>query len=266
VSIKGLVDRGQVLMHGQWSNPVYAEPGGKPQILFPGGDGWIYAFDPKNGELIWRFDCNPKDSTYQLGGRGTRSDFVSTPIVYEDRLYIGVGQDPEHNEGVGHLWCIDMTKKGDVSPEVVTDDSTFPPKTKANPNSAKVWHFGGPTTPDDRKKLGRNYYFGRTLSTCSVHDGLLYTADLSGYVYCLDAKTGKPYWEHNMQAATWSSPYWVDGKVYLGNDDDKVLIFKDGKKKELIGEVEMDGKVRATPVACNGVLYVMTENKLYAIK
>src|SRR5262249_15823287 len=117
-SIKGLVDRGQVLMHGQWSNPVYAEPGGKPQILFPGGDGWIYAFGPKRGELIWKFDCNPKDSIYSLGGRGTRSDFVSTPIVYEDRLYIGVGQDPEHNEGVGHLWCIDMTKKGDVSPEL----------------------------------------------------------------------------------------------------------------------------------------------------
>ncbi len=28
------------IMHGQWSNPVYAEPNGKPQIIFPGGDGW----------------------------------------------------------------------------------------------------------------------------------------------------------------------------------------------------------------------------------
>ena len=28
----------------------------------------------------------------------------------------------------------------------------------------------------------------------------------------------------------------------------------------------MDSSVRATPVAANGVLYVMTENKLYAIK
>ena len=28
----------------------------------------------------------------------------------------------------------------------------------------------------------------------------------------------------------------------------------------------MGSKVRATPVVVNGVLYVMTENKLYAIK
>jgi outer membrane protein assembly factor BamB len=68
-----------------------------------------------------------------------------------------------------------------------------------------------------------------------------------------------------MNAATWSSPYWVDGKIYMGNDDGKVLIFQHGKEKKLLAEVEMEGKIRATPVAANGVLYVMTENKLYAI-
>src|SRR5262249_13090692 len=88
VTLKQLVDQGRVLMHGQWSNPVYAEPKGKPMIIFPGGDGWLYAFDPKNGQLIWKFDCNPKSSVYVLGGRGTRSDFVCTPVVWEDKLYI----------------------------------------------------------------------------------------------------------------------------------------------------------------------------------
>src|SRR5262249_52271238 len=112
-NLKDLVDKGLVLMHGQWSSPVYAEVGGEGQIIFPGGDGWIYSFEPATGKLIWKFDCNPKKSRYQLGPRGTRSDFVATPVVYENRLYIGVGQDPEHKEGVGHLWCIDITKKGD---------------------------------------------------------------------------------------------------------------------------------------------------------
>src|SRR5260370_37739911 len=147
---KRLVNRGELLQHGQWSNPAFAVVNGLPQVVFPGGDGWIYSFEPGTGKLIWKFDCNPKDAAYQLGGRGTRTDFLATPVIYDDKVYIGVGQDPEHEDGVGHLWCIQLTRQGDVSPELVTDDSKFPPKTKPNPNSAKVWHYGG--TPDFNKR------------------------------------------------------------------------------------------------------------------
>jgi outer membrane protein assembly factor BamB len=263
---KNLVNRAELIQHGQWSNPAYAVVGGQPQVIFPGGDGWIRAFDPSDGKLIWKFDCNPKDAEYELSGRGTRSDFIATPVVYKDRVYIGVGQDPEHNPGVGHLWCIAMDKKGDVSPQLVTDNSVWPPKTEKNPNSAMVWHYGGPITdPAERKKLGRNHYFGRTMSTCAIHDGICYAAELLGFIHCLDAETGKVYWSHDTRAQVWSSPYYADGKVYLGNDDNTVFVFAHGKQKKILAQNTMEGRVRATPVAANGVLYVMTENKLYAI-
>jgi outer membrane protein assembly factor BamB len=255
-------------MHGQWSNPVYAEPNGKPQVIFPGGDGWIYALDPKNGNIVWKFDCNPKDSVYVLGGKGTRNDFVCTPVVDDNKLYIGVGQDPEHDEGVGHLWCIDITKEGDVSPELLADGEKpsnapkAPPKTKKNPNSALVWHYGGVAPAD----LDRNFVFGRTLSTCSIHDGILFVGELAGYVHCLDAKTGKPHWVHYMEAVTWSSPSYIDGKVFFGNDDGRILVFQHGKEKKILKEIELGPRVRATPVAANGTLYIMAENKLFAIK
>ena len=48
-------------MHGQWSNPAYADAKVEPQVIFPGGDGWLYAFAPETGEVIWKFDCNPKN-------------------------------------------------------------------------------------------------------------------------------------------------------------------------------------------------------------
>jgi outer membrane protein assembly factor BamB len=92
--------------------------------------------------------------------------------------------------------------------------------------------------------------------------------DLGGHVFCLDAKTGKEHWSHDMNAPCWSSPYWVDGKVYLGNDNGELLIFQDGKEKKLLTTIDMGAGIRATPVVANGVLYLMTENpgKLYAIK
>ena len=38
------------------------------------------------------------------------------------------------------------------------------------------------------------------------HDGLLYVADFSGFLHCIDAKTGQEYWQHDTFAAVWSSP------------------------------------------------------------
>ncbi len=265
VDIKALVNSGRLLMHGQWSNPVYAEPNGKPMIIFPGGDGLIRAFDPRSGELLWKFDCNPKGTVYILGPEGTRSDFVSTPVVWENKLYIGVGQDPEHKKGVGHLWCIDITKSPKNPDKDLTPvDNNFDPRAEVNKDSGLVWHYGGDAPESDEE---RQWVFGRTLSTCSVHDGLCYAAEYDGWVHCLDANTGKLYWRHWMKADTWSSPYWVDGKVYIGNENGLMYIFQHGKEKKLLETVQMKGKIRATPVVANGVLYVITENpcRLWAI-
>jgi outer membrane protein assembly factor BamB len=258
--LKRLQDRGEKIIHGQWSNPTYAVVNGKPQIIFPGGDGWLYGLEPDSGKLIWRFDCNPKNAKYVLGGRGTRSEIIATPVVYENKCFIGVGQDPEHGEGVGHLWCVDLTKTGDISSEVVVDANTDPPKTAPNKNSGAVWHYGGPSKGGDR-----DFVFGRTMSTCAIHDGILYVAELAGFLHCLDAQTGKPYWVHDLKAAVWGSPYWVDGKVYIGNEDGDVFVFAHGKEKKLLATHEMKHGVKSTPVAVNGVLYVMTETQLYAI-
>jgi outer membrane protein assembly factor BamB len=272
VNIRKLVNDAELLMHGQWSNPVYAEPGGRPMIIFPGGDGWMRAFDPSNGELIWKFDCNPKGTFYELGPKATRNDFVCTPVIWKDKLYIGVGQDPEHLKGVGHLWCIDITKKPankekDLSPV----KNNFDPKAKENEGSGLVWHFGGDLVPKPTK--GRSYAFGRTLSTCAVHDGLVYAGDFDGHFYCLDALTGALQYDVDTKAETWSSPYWVDGHVYFGNEDGLIRVFKHGKERKQLSEIDMTvggsqaARVRATPVACNGVLYVVTEDpcKLWAI-
>jgi outer membrane protein assembly factor BamB len=253
---------GEKIIHGQWSNPVYALVNGQPQVIFPGGDGWMRGFEPQTGQLIWKFDCNPKSAVYKLQGKGTRNEIIATPVVHDNKVYVGVGQDPEHLFGVGHFWCIDITKKGDISP--VNDN--FDPKAEVNKNSGLVWHFGGVADDETADKLGHNFNFGRTISTAAVHDGLVYISELEGYLHCLDANTGKQYWEHNLGDQVWGSPYWVDGKVYLGSDDGSMYIFEHGKEKKLLATINMGKvKIRSTPVAVNGVLFLMTERNLYAI-
>jgi len=225
---------GENILHGQWSNPAYGEIDGVGQVIFPGGDGWVYALDPQSGELIWKFDCNPKTSEWELGGRGSRNNIISTPVFYDNKVYIAVGQDPEHGEGAGHLWAIDASQKGDITA------------------TGAIWHFG------DKD-------YNRTMSSVAIHDGLLYTSDLSGFVYCLDVATGTPHWKYDTFAAIWGSPFVADGKIYIGDEDGDVAVLKTGKKLELIHEVNMGSAVYTTPVARDGVLYIASRNTLFAI-
>ena len=204
-------------------------------VAFEGGDGWVYALNPANGEEIWKFDMNPKDSVWILGGRGTRNNIIATPVIYDNKVFLAVGQDPEHGEGPGHFYCIDATKTGDVT------------------ESGRIWHYGD----DD---------FKRTLSSAAIADGLVYIADLSGFLHCLDAKTGKPYWVHDMLAAVWGSPMVIDDKVYLGDEDGDIVVLRHGKTMEVLGESNMGSSVYATPVPVNGVLFIMNRNQLYALQ
>jgi outer membrane protein assembly factor BamB len=276
---------GANVLHGQWSSPAYAELGGVPQVLFGGGDGWLYAFDARgeNGKskMLWEFDCNPKESKYTLGGRADRNHLIGTPVVHEGLVYIAVGEDPEHGEGVGHLWCIDPTKQGDVSSELAVslkDPATPLPRrreqavikeqgevARPNPKSAAVWHYPG-FDADKNGKLDFEETMHRTCGTVAIHEGLLFVADFSGLFHCLDVKTGKPHWTHDMLAASWGSPLVVDGKVYIGDEDGDITVFKLGKEKEILAEINMGNSVYSTPIVAGDTLYIANKSHLFAIR
>jgi len=255
---------GANILDGQWTSPAYAVAGGKAQVIFPGGDGWLYSFEPDSGKLIWKFDCNTKSSKGKKSSRDAPNYLLAAPVVYDNKAYVGVGHNPEGGPGsyVGHFWCIDITKTGDVSPV----DDNFDPKAEVNKNSALVWHYGGLVMPEPKK--GRREVFGYTLSTPAIHDGLIYVSEFAGILHCLDAKTGQKYWEHDLLTNVWSSPYYVDGKVYLGADNGEVAAFPAGKtppKKENVKKNDVEHGVKAPVVAANGTLYVVTDTHLYAI-
>ncbi len=277
------------ILHGQWSSPCVFELNGQEQVVMGGGDGWIYSFDPagdgKGGaKLLWKFDGNPKDSIYMLGGRATRNHIIGTPVFYDGHVYIGVGEDPEHGEGIGHLYCIDPTKKGDVSLELAVDASgkEIPPrrtqdvdvskgeKAIPNPKTAAVWHYSAV----DRNKNGKLDFeetMHRTIGSVAIKNDLLFISDFAGLVHCLDAKkveNGKPvvYWTHDMFAAAWGSVLIVDDKVYVGDEDGDITIFELSNKLNVIGEENMINSIYSTPIVASNTLFISNKSTLFAIK
>lgn len=219
---------GDRILHGQWSTPAVGDIGGVRQVVHAQGDGWVRGYEAQSGKKLWEFDTNPKDSVWPK----TRNEVISTPVIYENVVYISNGQDPEHGEGVGHAYAIDATKRGDIT------------------TTGMLWHF-------DKIR--------RSISTAAIKDGLIYLADFSGFLHCLDLTTGKPYWTHDMFAAIWGSPMLIGDKVYLGDEDGDVAVIEHGKTFKQVSEQNMGSSVYATAVPANGTLFIMNRNQLYAL-
>ncbi|HKD35334.1 MAG TPA: PQQ-binding-like beta-propeller repeat protein [Pirellulales bacterium] len=286
---------GKNILHGQWSSPSYAVLGGVPQVIFGGGDGWLYDFqgtkESENGrpKLLWKFDCNPKTAKYSVGGQSTRNHIIGSPVIYKGLVYVGVGEDPEHAEGIGNYWCIDPTKRGDVSSELVFNSKDLqhplPPRrlqaaikeqgdlVRENPNSAMVWHYDHYDLNHDGKIEDPIEVMHRTCGTAAIKNDLLFIPDFSGILHCLDAKTGKPHWTYDLLSACWGSCLIVEDKVYVGNEDGDVFIFRLSPKMEIIsktadgkpGGIEMGSAVYSTPIVAHNVLYISNRNYLFAI-
>ena len=179
-------------MHGQWSNPVYAVVNGKPQIIFPGGDGWLYAFEPRDRQADLEVRLQPEGRQLRAGRQG-----------HAQRLHRHAGRrtttsstsasarTPSTTRASATSGASTSTKTGDVSPELVDRRQGRPAQDQAEPELGPGLALRRPGQHEDQGKIGRNYFFGRTMSTCAVHDGLVYAAELAGYLHCLDAKTGK---------------------------------------------------------------------------
>jgi len=255
---------GPRIFHGQWGSPSSGVVNGRKLIFFGGGDGVCYALEakPQKGtgapivpvlpgpefkreedkennylKKVWWFDCNPperkvQDAAHKYPAADGPSEINATPVFWKNRIYVAVGQDPEHSEGVGILTCIDATKTGDIT------------------KTGKIWSY-------DK--------IHRSLSTVSITpDGLLFVGDFSGFVHCLDAETGKVYWVHDMKSHMWGSTLAADGKVYCGDEDGDVVVFAASKEKKILSETNLGAPVYSTPVAANGALYIHSNTHLFA--
>ncbi len=220
---------GERILHGQWSSPAVAEIDGVAQVVIGQGDGWVRGYDAADGSMLWEFDTNPPDAEWPR----TRNNIIATPVIWEDKVFVANGQDPENGEGRGRLHAIDATQRGDIT------------------ESGLVW---------------RTEEIRRSLSTVAIHDGLLYIADFSGFFRCIDVATGEEVWVYDTFAAVWGSPLVADGKVYLGDEDGDIIVLRAGREMEELAEMNLGNAVYGAAVAANGVLYINSRSDLYALE
>lgn len=252
---------GTRMWHAQWASPTCGKVAGKTLIFLGGGDGICYAFEaldkaaekPVHLKKVWSYDCNPPEFRFLDGEeipyyRGDKrksystnkddgeylgpSQIIATPVLYKDRIYVAIGQDPAHGRGKGLFHCIDATQKGDIT------------------KTGRLWTYDA---------------LDRTMATAAIADGLVYFVDISGKLHCLDADTGKSCWVHDTGSETWGGPLLADGKLYFGSKRD-FYIMAAGREAKLLSTMRMSAPVHSTAIAANGTVYIASNRFLWAIR
>ncbi len=234
------------VLHCSWSSPSFTTVNGQDILVWGGGDGWCYGYDPvpikdKDGtpvlKELFRYDANPPEYRKKDGKElkyatfDGPSELICTVVVRDGLAYMSIGQDPEHGDGIGMFSVIDLSMRGDLT----------------------------------GKALWTNKGIGRTICTPSVVGDLVFQAEYNGNIHCFEAKTGKQLWVHATNSRIWSSTLVADGKVYCGTEDGELVVLAAAREKKVLGKIEFYSPIYSTPVIANDTLFVGTITHLYAI-
>ncbi len=246
---------GSRVFHSTFSSASFGVVNERPLVFYGGGDGVVYAFEKLMASssrasttatpaktlstlsVAWTFDCDPSApkeniSQYQGNRRESPSSIVGMPVLHEGRIYVTAGGDPWHGKRQCWLKCIDASQRGDVT------------------QAAALWSY----------PLTRH-----SISTPSVKKGLVFIADMGRMVHCVDTQTGRAVWTHELDGEVWGSTLVADGKLYVGTHRGTLWVLAASRDKQVLASVDFEEAIYTSPVAANGVLYVATMSKLYAI-
>jgi len=109
---------------------------------------------------------------------------------------------------------------------------------------------------------------GPYMPTPLAYDGILYVLNNDGIFDAYELETGKELYRQRLEpvgSGFSASPVAADGRLYLSNEDGDMLVVAAGRNFRLISTNHMGDLLMATPALSNGVMYVRSASRLFAI-
>ncbi len=225
------------------------------------GKSFLIALDRKTGETRWKVDRRSELAGY------------ATPCIRR----VGGRAEAVFSSTAHGITAVDL-QSGDITWEI---DGIWDNRTVSSPQLYGDLVFGSfgkglsgqrfvavrPGEPGSAKgelvyDITKNVPL---VPSFVVKDGLLYLWTDSGVVTCLDAASGKLHWRERVGGAFYSSPIWIQGRLYCISKRGQVVVLAAGKKFEVLARTELGEKTFATPAVADGVLYLRSQSRLYSL-
>jgi outer membrane protein assembly factor BamB len=250
-------------------NPVHG-PGGSPilvddALIFScdGGDeAFVAALDRNTGNLLWKTPRSvdaPKKFSF------------STPLLIEVH-----GRKEVVSAGSGMVGAYDPKTGAEIWRVRHNGYSVVPCPVYAHGLVLLSSGYDAPQflaiRPDGTGDVTDTHVAWRTAkgapltpSPLVVGDELYLVAD-GGVVSCLDARTGRPHWQHRVEGHYSASPVYADGKIYVQSEEGTGTVLRAGKEFGEVARNPLDERSLASYAAAKGALFIRTAKHLYRIE
>jgi outer membrane protein assembly factor BamB len=98
-----------------------------------------------------------------------------------------------------------------------------------------------------------------------VKDGRLYLWSDGGVASCLRVADGELVWRERVGGVFYSSPVWVNGRLYNVSKKGEVVVLAAADKFEVLSRVPLGEPSLATPAVSGGVMYLRTNSHLFSL-
>lgn len=231
------------------------------RVFVQGRTGEVVALAAASGAVEWRVPTGadaPLDWGFESGDL-----YVSSPVVTGGKVLIGGGD--------GHLYALDAANGKTLwkvktggrvrSSPAVSDGVVYAGSMDGSLYAVDLatgqskWRFD---TVGASLKSGNFGFDRKTIqSSPAVVDGTVYVGSRDGFLYAVDAATGKERWRQDHKAS-WinSSPAVWDGKVYAGSSDAVFVQAVDVQTGKEVWRTRTEGIVWSSPAIAGSTLYV----------
>lgn len=235
------------------------------------GPSYLVAFEKKTGNVAWKHDRI-------LDAPNESAQSYTTPLVIEqddEQVIIVLGADhvTAHSAKSGEeLWRVGgLNPRGagnwrSISSPVVYDGVVFAPYGRGN--SITAIKLGGEGDVTESHVAWTNEGPAADVPTPVAFEGKLYVCTDRGQVASIDMESGEVLSSLSLprtRNAYSASPVLADGHLYLANEDGAVYVVKIGDELTLVAENTMEDFTVATPIFCDGRIYVRTDRHLHCL-
>jgi outer membrane protein assembly factor BamB len=247
--------------HGFCSSPILYKDvvilnGDQDNEPDPKNRGYLVALDKKTGEEKWRTERPNQTRSYctPILIHSAKNPTVTQLVLSGSKCITGYNADD------GKLrWIVDGPTEQYVASLVFLDETLF--LTTGFPE----YHLMG-ISPDGEGNITKTGVFwhhaklspkeAAYVPSPLAFDGHFFVVSDTGYLTCLETKTGKRLWSEKLGKHHSSSPVLVDGRIYLPDDEGRVWVVKASDKFEVLQQNDLGEECFSSPAVARGQIII----------